>query len=630
MSDFEKKHHQSFNARCMSFREIAESFIISDNFKNIIRPETTVLIGSRGCGKTTLLKMLHPQALAAWNTIEAQEIKRNIDFNGIYIPSDLQWKKQFETFEKKFPKNESVKDIFRGVINANVSIAICNTFNALIEYSEVKNTFEIELAAKLIENWDIPKPISPNFNEITIRLRKMVSDFNIYYRRGIIDENLPELCYKNYIDLISLAIDCFEAINKRGEHGRISCKEKWALCFDEFELTPKFFQEEVKDSRRGIADQRLLLKLTTIPEIDEVFTKKDVFTPREIDDFTVVKLWVFNRRSQNQWRDFCENFMERALHKHYEKKINLNTLFGKRLNYNNGLRAVESSIFAKSKYADGDEGKNQYEENGIMWETMRLLQRFDKSFYAFLMKKGVDPLNPVPKDRNQEASIHRKIKPIVLYRYYFTEGLKSGKTGTKQRARNINAFNHGKEFIFDISDGNPRALSHLVNEFIIGNKELIKNGVVKEMEIQDQSRLIYSFSEQYSYRRIYNYPQNEMVYNKYLLHEIIEKIGEFFYSKIVLEDFKLEPYSFFYIEPEEKEFTRFIEIALEAGAIFKVETEIGIKGVRRTQNVYRLSYSLYPKYKLPKVDYNQIPLSQILKKNNADNSPNLFFNDVEI
>jgi len=625
MSDFEKKYHQSFNARYMTFEQIAKSFIISDHFQSIIKQENTVLIGSRGCGKTTLLKMLHPKALVAWNTDEAQEIKRNINFNGIYIPSDLQWKSQFETFTNKFPKDDSVTDIFRGVINANVLIAICSTFNALIEFSDVKATFEVELARKLIDNWDISKPISPNLDEITIRIRKMVSDFNSYYRRGLIDKNLPELCYKNYIDLISIAIDCFETINKRGEYGKISCKEKWALCFDELEITPKFFQEDVNNNRRGILDQRLILKVTTVPDIDEVFAKKDILAPREIDDFTPLKLWAYDNKSQKLWRSFCEKYMKRELSNYYNKGINLDILFGKSIDYNKGLKTVESFNFAKSKY-DGDDGKRQFEEGGIMWKVMQSLQEYDKSFYNYLKKKNIDPLNPVPIDKKQEDSVHRKIKPIVLYRYYFTKGLIK-KIGIKQRSRNINVFNHGKEFIFDIADGNPRSLAHLVSEFV--DKASFKNGILQEMPIPLQSRLIYEFSKNYFYKRILNYPQKNINNNKSLI-EIIDKIGNYFYDKIVLEDFNPDPFIFFYVNLEENDLINFIEIALEAGAIFKVETEIGIKGVRRTENVYRLSYSLYPIYKIPKVDYNPIPLSRILKENKTDSSPNLFPNINEI
>lgn len=629
MVNTESKFQQSFNARYMSFEEVAKSFIVSEHFENIIKPEHTILTGSRGCGKTTLLKMLHPKALHSWNTSEGNVIKNKIDFTGIYIPSDRQWGSQLMTFQQKFPNNiEFVHNVFRGVINSNVLIAVCSTFNALIETSDIEPGFEIELGLKLIENWEISTPVSPHLDDITIKIRKMVSDFNAYYRQGIIAETLPSICYKTYIDLVSISVDCFNSLNKQCKYRKIICKDKWALCFDELEIMPDFFQKEIVNyDLRGISDQRLLLKLTSTPGLDKLSIKGNL-KPTEIDDYTILKLWIYDTRSQKKWRNYCEKYMKFAFEEYYNRKINLNTLFGKNIDYNKGLRAVEGTVFAKSK-SDGDDGENQFSEDGIMWEVMRLLQEYDNSFYHYLVKKGVDPFNPIPKNKNQEAAIHRKIKPIVLYRYYFTEVSKTGK-GKKIRSRNVNAFNNGKEYIFDIADGNPRAFAYLVSEFV--DKIHFENSTVQEMPIPLQSRTIYSFSKNYFHKKILNYPKNEITVNNHkdLLYEIIDKIGNYFFDKMVMENFNPDPVIFFYINSGETLLNNFIEIALEAGAIFKVEEEIKVKGIKKTRDVYRLSYSLYPIYKLPKVDYNPIPLSRILQDGTKDINVLTLFPDNEI
>jgi energy-coupling factor transporter ATP-binding protein EcfA2 len=610
----------------MTFEEIAKSFIVSGNFKNMIKSEHTILTGPRGCGKTTLLKMLHPKALNSWNTLEAEEIKQNIDFTGIYIPSDMQWKSQLDAFEKRFSNNqEFVENIFRGVINSNVLIAVCSTFSALIESSNVEEEFEIELALKLIDNWDIERPVAPNLDDIMIKILKMISNFNSFYRKKITSDSLPEFCYKNYFDLVSVAIACFESLNKRGNYTTIDYKNKWALCFDELEIMPDFFQKEIiNQGIRGISDQRLLLKLTSVPNINRLLNK-DILTPREIDDYTNLKLWVYNKTSQEEWRDFCEKYMKNILESYYSCKINLNTLLGKELNYVKGIKAVDSTIFAKSK----SKQHSEFDHGGVIWKVMYLLQNYDKSFYEYLIRKNINPLDPVPKDKGQEAAIHRKIMPIVLYRYYFTEKAKSSSGKEKKsRSRNINAFNNGKNFIFDIADGNPRAFAHLVNEFI-DKVDFDNNNSVKEIEIQKQSRIIQSFSVNYFYRRLVNDPQNEINNIDKLLFQIIDIIGNYFFKKLVLDDFSADPVNLFYVNQSEHHLKEFINIALKLGAIFKVEDELSIKEVRNSKDVYRLSYSLYPAYKLPKVDYNPIPLSRILKSENeieekATVQPSLF------
>lgn len=622
------KYSRAFNARYMSFEEVARSFIVSDHFISIISCEHTILTGSRGCGKTTLLKMLHPKALNEWNNSEANRTKSEIPFIGIYIPADRQWKSQLDSFERKFDKNKDfVESIFRGVVNSNILIAICSTFSALIDINNIDESFEIDLSLKLIENWKIPTPIAPNLDDITIKLRKMVGDFNSIFHLKNEGQELPEICNKDFIDLVSLGIDCFESLVRKRKLVSIKYRNKWALCFDELEIAPKYLQNELVNlNLRSRSDQRIIFKLTSTPGLAELSEKKDVIRPSEKDDFSILKLWIYNSRSQRQWREFCNKYMTKSFEKRYNCKINLKSLFGEH-NYIDGLKSVESFDFSKNK----SKKQSEFDEGGTMWNVMYLLQKYDDSFKEYLIRKNIDPDNPIPKNSSQTDAIHRKIKPIVLYRYYFTEKSVRANKNIKLRSRNINAFNHGIDYIFDIADGNPRAFANLVNEFIdmvIFNSDKS----IKKIDIQIQSRIIEAFSINYSYLRIRNYPKNEIKNNDLLLYEIIDKIGEYFFKRLVLDDFNADPIIFFYVEKKDKNLREFVDIALESGAILKIEEEINKKGVRNNIDVYRLSYSLYPKYKLPKVNYNPISLSSILnsQKTFIDYSqPNLFTNILE-
>ena len=80
-----------FNAKAMSYEEIAKTFVASRKFSELAGQWNSLLIGPRGSGKTTLLKMLSPNALRAWNAPEAAEYKANINYTGIYVPADIAW-----------------------------------------------------------------------------------------------------------------------------------------------------------------------------------------------------------------------------------------------------------------------------------------------------------------------------------------------------------------------------------------------------------------------------------------------------------------------------------------------------------------------------------------------------------
>ncbi len=135
----ERTTTEVFNARYMTFDQIAKSFIPTNDFKSkIICPNNNLLIGSRGCGKTTLLKMLHPLAISEWDKIHPEGLdgKRLIDqvgFYGVYIPSDKQWKKQIEEFNKTFnepSETDFVKYVSKGLVNLHISISLCDTFRS--------------------------------------------------------------------------------------------------------------------------------------------------------------------------------------------------------------------------------------------------------------------------------------------------------------------------------------------------------------------------------------------------------------------------------------------------------------------------------------------------------------------
>ena len=246
--------------------------------------------------------MLHPRALNEWNTQEAKAVKANIPFVGIYIPADRQWKSQLDNFKKYLVgNNKIIDDVFRGVVNVNILIATCDTFSSLIEINKCNSKFEVDLSLKLIEYWNIPLPIPPNLDDIIIKLRAMVNDFNTLVERQNLNVDLPDICYSDFVDLLSISIDCFESVNKNYS-SPIALKDKWALCFDELEITPQYLQKKIIEQNLRSRNQKIIFKLTSTPGLVELFDETNNLSPSELDDYTKLKLWVYDNRSQKNWR----------------------------------------------------------------------------------------------------------------------------------------------------------------------------------------------------------------------------------------------------------------------------------------------------------------------------------------
>src|SRR4051794_35756825 len=86
----------SFNAKNSSQEEVAETFVSSPDFFNLARNNHTFVLGPRGCGKTTMFKMLTTAAMANWKPSTKKEklLHQNMPFIAIYFPSDELWKDQ--------------------------------------------------------------------------------------------------------------------------------------------------------------------------------------------------------------------------------------------------------------------------------------------------------------------------------------------------------------------------------------------------------------------------------------------------------------------------------------------------------------------------------------------------------
>ncbi len=97
MNQLNRALFDSFNARFLEPKEVAETFVPSDHFYRIAEKNHCLVIGPRGSGKTTLLTMLQRQALDGLEARKDTFAFPNVDFLGVFIPTDVSWSKQLES-----------------------------------------------------------------------------------------------------------------------------------------------------------------------------------------------------------------------------------------------------------------------------------------------------------------------------------------------------------------------------------------------------------------------------------------------------------------------------------------------------------------------------------------------------
>jgi energy-coupling factor transporter ATP-binding protein EcfA2 len=604
----------SFNARYLSFEEIADSFIANKQYEDLKLNNHSLLMGPRGSGKTTLLKMLTP----ACQFISNQYTNSPMPFWGVYIPTDIQWKRQMEYFEENSTIKTNIKNVIaKTIVRTNIQIALVKTFLSILEIhhvtSETDFVLHYEFAAKLIESWSISRPISPDLNSIEGALRNRLTQINSLIEKlqsEILNPTglkLDEFYSQDYLDLVKTGCFLFESKYKAHESFK-GHQFRWALCFDELEIAPDWLQKDLLDRMRS-SEQNILFKLTTSPIIS--LTKKiGKSNPeaRQEEDYKVIRTWICKDYDIFSWIAFCKKL---TAQKFLKRSINIDPedIFGlDLLERNLGLTFDEIDVDSTNSFE-----VKSYSRGSLLWSVFRELAITDSTFSRFLTNKGIVPTNPVPENDAQIDSVFRKIKPLVIFRYQF-------KSSGRLRSRKNPSLYYGVPFLYELCDGNPRALMALLDIFI-SNIKRTQKGKIRKFTISMQSNVISQFSHNYL-KLITAHPDSSKLIKKgnySNLGDLIAVIGNYFFDSLIVDPFKMDPNGSFIVDdkvpPKLKEL---IDLGVQLGAIIYLDPSEAISGNGIVGKRFRLSYLLHPHFRLPKREYDPIQLSKITNQKDSE------------
>ncbi|AWK06988.1 hypothetical protein HYN56_23250 [Flavobacterium crocinum] len=588
--------YNTYNARYLEPSQVAEKFIYSESFETLIKNRHSVILGARGCGKTTLMKMLTIPALNNWKHEKAYEIKKSFPFYAIYISTDVYWDVKEQSYDEQLRRFGNFADkISKFSVNSNVFIALCETFlNVLnIELNDSELKKEIELSNYLIDSWYLNNTI-PKLEYVKEALLKRI-DFVSQLVQDVIfnyeeEQNIPDFDFFNlsFDSSVSHIISVFERIYN------IPKIKKWALCFDELEFAPSWLQDKLYKSLRSRNNQKILYKISSSPilpkEVEKIF--KDEYSPSSGNDFDCIKMWNL---STNE--DFSRELIESLLNDKFGTKDS-KKYFGKNYMY---LEERES-----------------YSATSLYLKEMRELSEKDYSFREFLKSKDVDNVNPAPKDLNQKSSIFRKIKPIVYFRNYFIDFNSKEKPKPQFRTRNkaVELYS-GIDILSKICEGNPRWIIGLTNAILSKSKEINALPRVQYDEVINISKRFMNSIE--------NIPVKLHDPNL-TIKSLVEVIGNYFQRQVLGGKFIPEPNSTFKFDVDSKDFITLLEKGIFQGAFILVDCNNESFDFEIYDKKFKLSYLYYPEYKLPIRKSSSIGLSTILKENNK--SHNLFSQEL--
>jgi hypothetical protein len=446
----------AYNARHLNPEEVASQFVSSEKFRTLISLRHSLLIGPRGSGKTHLLKMLQPKALAAWDHSEADSTRKAVKFFGVFIAADVTWRAQVQ--ERTRTLQPDLADKYaRAVFILHLREALVSCLLQMTHDRPIKDkhsfqrvsltpVLEGELVATIANSWGI----IPRLNSL-LSLRQCVVDTLSKFKLSENTSHVEVEILVNSVqpDVMSTVRQLIEAFNSLT--GNFDAR--WALCFDELEIAPEIIQQELFECLRS-TDRRVLFKLAISPFNAHTQLLNKATTAAPFNDYDPIPLWFTDIKES---ATFCRNMWDHLVQGTAAE----------------GLPPWAILDHSKFHFADSSaSGVSKYAKNGPWARAFTSLASIDPSFSDYLKRKNIRPTALDSLPGSVKDQVVRKVAPLVGFRNAY---LKADDTDLRVNPRvkkrvlktpPSDIFS-GWEAICLATEGNPRWFNGLVSRLLI-------------------------------------------------------------------------------------------------------------------------------------------------------------------
>lgn len=577
---------EATNAKHSDASELIETFVPSAHFTQTLVKGHSILLGPRGSGKTTILRMLSNEVLPNWKHSEAENYRNSISFEGIYVRGDRVWGEMIKSLEHSNVQKDTRKALAVAAFNSHVFSATIGAMErALLLHSKraekkvVPNKSEMASCLKEIADTLYLSDAGLSFDSLSFALERRVIEINAicyeltFYKSDDDIENLRRYPYLaiNLPLTLDLILDRFDKCLKRPSH-------KWALLLDEFEIAPLELQRQVLSDLRS-ANKKYIYKVALIPCGAFVTHKKrGEIQSTKNNDYSIIELW---HKSKNDLNKFCVDFMEKKYKRHPRE------------------------VFGETKFATKDQS-GKWSEKWL--DEFLELKNKDKSFENFLIEKKI-LLNELDDDGPNRDRL-RKIAPLVAFRNALRAESDEIDSGPKRSRKKLPDFYTGWQAITAISEGNPRWLTIMLNSLLSEETESILEFNMQYDKVLKTSK---AFLAMIKTAALTN---NMGVSTKTPPVSIICRIQEGIIKRLINDSFKEDlPLSFTVGENTEEDVINSLRIALNYGAIVCTSDSDDIDDYQELKGKdFRVSYLLAPVLQLPLKSDRSVSLATLMAK----------------
>ncbi|MDQ3190589.1 MAG: hypothetical protein M3Q58_03265 [Bacteroidota bacterium] len=255
------------NARYLNKKELVETFIPTHAFSRILSPKNQIIIGSRGSGKTALLKMISHDHLALFDNEQAKEIIESKIYIGIHISTKTKFIGGLKN--KDWNDEQSKEKNFRWLMNIASCVALLETIKSCLKtyYPDLleRRNKEIEVISKIKEHWfdkedtlftlaDVAEKLE---DIVTMKSKRMLRE-KIY---GSKEQDDPPVGLTFDLELFEPLITAINIVNRKMDFPEES---SWFICIDEIEILEEFHHKILNSYMRANMGN-IFFKFTTLP-----------------------------------------------------------------------------------------------------------------------------------------------------------------------------------------------------------------------------------------------------------------------------------------------------------------------------------------------------------------------------
>jgi len=435
-------------ARNFSDIKVSKEFYPISSFWSLFNDQHEVLLGTRGCGKTFLLKMMRYSMLKKIMEPQAEKLVSSKEYIGVYVPMHLE-------FVAQFNNNDLSEDLqiilYQIAFNCLLAEALLVELESLLE-EEKDDIKRVRKMASLVRNLD---EIWFNVDKSEIYelgvLRKKISKvfYNIDWKSPVL-ESIPNIFKRQICSILaSVKTEIAQVMDWREE-------PTWIVCIDEAEFLSTISQKCINTLFRSDTN-RIALKIATLPYFHKTLETLD-------KNISVVNGNDFSYRvvdmdyNSSDFISLTNALCEHRLKMRFDSDFNCSTLEDFL-----GTIGKDDQIDYYRNEVGEEKATREYIENSIINEFPERRKK-NAGGYA-----------------NRRKTVYDKYAPIYFVRQMYA---------LSQVGNNKPGWYAGAQIIRKISQGNPRLFIQLMNE-------LFEKARKSKLEAKRQSEVVLRFSKNF-------------------------------------------------------------------------------------------------------------------------------------